>query len=58
MRINKTKTKIMVCDRNEQYRSYLTANNNTLEDVKECTRLGSRFTKNKRSKEEIKMKAA
>lgn len=50
MRISKIKTKVMVCDRDEQIRTSLIVNNNIFEGTKESVYLGIRVTKDGKSK--------
>lgn len=53
MKIDKTESIVMICDRNECFRTNLTVNNGPMEDVKEFTYLGSKVTKDGRSTKEI-----
>lgn len=54
LKINKSKTKIMVCGNKEQAKIRIKVGNQTLEELKEFNYLGSKITKDGKSAREIK----
>ena len=53
LKINKKKTKILVCSKREEARTNIKLGKQKLEEVKEFCYLGSRITNDGRSKKEI-----